>query len=302
LTNDYGNIEVNYLKSAFHGPASLTAFSLVRKVLPQGKDGTWRQGALPDVIDLPQHLNHRTRQLHYFTGLWAVILLGAAVLWGGQPTPARAAGTEPRATIIETSFDFGKIYEDRTLTHTFMIENSGAAPLTVEDVDPDCACTVASYDKTILPGGQGAITLTIKPFSVIHQFKKETKVRLNAPERPMLHLVMTGMALPFIEIQPSHIVRLRGTPGEDVKGQVHFISHLPDPWEITQYRTTMPEKIAVSLKPEVPGKEYVLEVRNKSREAGPYAGLVELFTTSKERPRLIVRVFGDLYLPSAGGQ
>jgi hypothetical protein len=97
-------------------------------------------------------------------------------------------------------------------------------------------------------------------------------------------------------------VRLRGSPGEEVKGQVTFISHLPTPWKITDYRTSIPNKIAVTLKPEVPGKEYVLEVRNKSREAGPYAGLVELFTNSKERPRLIVRVFGELYLPSAGGQ
>jgi hypothetical protein len=232
-----------------------------------------------------------------------MLLLGAAALaWSGQPTPARAAGPEPRAHIKETAFDFGKIFEDRALTHTFMVENTGSAPLRVEDVDPDCACTVASYDKTIPPGKEGAITLTIKPFSVIHKFKKEAKVRLNDPNRPMAQLVMTGEALPFIEIQPSHIVRLRGTPGEAVKGQVHFISHLPGPWKITDYRTTIPGKIAITLKPEVPDKEYVLEVSNKSQEAGQYAGLVELFTTSKERPRLIVRVFGDLYLPSAGGQ
>jgi len=222
--------------------------------------------------------------------------------WGGQSTPAWAAGTGPVATIRETTFDFGKIFEDRALTHTFMVKNTGSAPLKVEDVDPDCACTVASYDKTIPPGQEGAITLTIKPFSVLQQFKKETKIRLNDPERPMVQLVMTGLALPFIEILPSHIVRLRGAPGEEVKGQVTFISHLPTPWEIMEYRTSIPDKIEVTLKPEVPGKEYVLEVRNKSREAGAYAGLVELFTNSKERPRLIVRVFGELYLPSAGGQ
>jgi hypothetical protein len=231
-----------------------------------------------------------------------MLLLGATIAWGGQATPARATGAGPVATIKETAFDFGKIFEDRSLTHTFVVENTGSTPLKVEDVDPDCACTVPSYDKVIPPGGQGAITLTIKPFSVLHQFKKETKVRLNDPERPMVQLVMTGVALPFIEILPSHIIRLRGSPGEEMKGQVHFISHLPTPWEITEYRTSIPDKIDVTLKPEIPGKEYVLVVRNKSREAGPYAGLVELFTTSKERPRLIVRVFGELYLPSAGGQ
>jgi hypothetical protein len=110
------------------------------------------------------------------------------------------------------------------------------------------------------------------------------------------------VAQPFIEIQPNHIVRLRGAPGDDLRGQVRFISHLPTPFKITQFRTTIPDKIEVTLKPEVPDKIYVLEVRNKNQDAGPYAGLVELFTNSEKRPRLIVRVFGEIYLPSAGGQ
>ena len=58
----------------------------------------------------------------------------------------------------------------------------------------------------------------------------------------------------------------------------------------------------MTLKPEVPDKVYVLEVRNKGQQSGAYAGLIELFTNSEERPRLIVRVFGEIYLPSAGGQ
>jgi len=242
-----------------------------------------------------------TRQPRYFRCIGAFLLLWAgAIAWGVLPIPA--AGAAPHAAVRETSFDFGKIYEDRALTHTFVIKNTGTAPLNIEDVDPDCACTVPSFDKTIPPGGQGDITLTIKPFSVIHQFKKETKVRLNDPDQPMLSLTMTGVAQPFIEIQPSHIVRLRGTPGDDIRGQVRFISHLPGPWKITEYRTTIPDKIEVTLKPEVPDKVYVLEVRNKGQQSGAYAGLIELFTNSEKRPRLIVRVFGELYLPSAGGQ
>jgi hypothetical protein len=240
-------------------------------------------------------------QLRLLRRVRALLLLGAvAMAWGILPIPA--AGAAPHAAVPVTSFDFGKIFEDRALTHTFVIQNTGTSPLTIEDVDPDCACTVPSYDKTIPPGDQGNITLTIKPFSVIHRFKKETKVRLNDPDQPMLNLVLTGVAQPFIEIQPSHIVRLRGAPGDDIRGQVRFISHLPTPWKITQFRTNIPDKIEVSLKPEVPDKVYVLQVRNKGRQSGTYAGLIELFTNSAKRPRLIVRVFGEFYLPSAGGQ
>lgn len=231
----------------------------------------------------------------------ALLLLWAGVIaWGVLPIPPAAAA--PQATIPVTAFDFGKVTEDQPLTHTFEIRNTGTAPLQIEDVDPDCACTVPKYDKSIPPGAQGSITLTIKPFSVIHQFKKETKVQLNDPGRRRLVLVMTGVATPFIEIKPSHIVRLRGTPGDTIQGQVHFISHLAGPFQITQYRTNIPDKIEVGLKPVVPDKEFILEVRPKGQVSGPFAGVIELFTNSKERPRLIVRVFGEIYLPSAGGQ
>ena len=231
----------------------------------------------------------------------ALLLLGAmAMAWAALPFPAAAAA--PQAAVPETAFDFGKITEDQPLTHTFVIQNTGTAPLRIEEVDPDCACTVPRYDSSIPPGGQGGITLTIQPFSVIHRFKKETKVRLNDPDRSVLYLTMTGVAQPFIEIQPSHIVRLRGGPGDPIEGRVRFISHLSAPFRITAYRTNIPDRIEVTVKPEVPDKVYVLEVRPKGRQPGRYAGVIELSTSSRERPRLIVRVFGEIYLPSAGGQ
>ena len=246
------------------------------------------------------HLKTTRRPAPFRCAGTLLLLWAGAIAWGVLPIPQAVAA--PHAELQETSFDFGKIYEDRVLTHTFVIKNTGTSTLNIEDVDPDCACTVANYEKSIPPGGQGGIILAIKPFSVIHQFKKETKVRLNDPDRPSLVLTMTGLAQPFIEIQPSHIVRLRGAPGDDLRGQVRFISHLPTPFKITQFSTNIPDKIEVTLTPEVPGKVYVLEVRNKGQQSGAYAGLIQLTTNSVKRPRLIVRVFGEIYLPSAGGQ
>jgi len=122
---------------------------------------------LPDVIISPKSKTTRRPQL--WPRVEALLLLGGAMLlWGGLLLPARAAGATPQAVVGETAFDFGTIFEDRVLSHTFVIKNTGTATLRLEDVDPDCACTVASFDKTIPPGGQGEITLTIKPFSVIH--------------------------------------------------------------------------------------------------------------------------------------
>lgn len=234
--------------------------------------------------------------------IYGLIFLSMVCLAANIFRPSQASASAPRVVLAEDHFDFGEVFEDRQLSHTFVLKNNGSAPLEIRKVDPDCACTAADYQRTIPAGGQGEISLSIKPFSVMRQFRKETRVFVNDPERPEFILALTGTAKPFIEIAPSHIVRLRGSPGDNLKGEVRFTSHLPGTFEIIKFSTNIPDKIEVSLKSVEPGRVYVLEVKNKAQNSGPYAGLIELNTNSKERPRLIVRVFGELYLPSASGQ
>ena len=222
-----------------------------------------------------------------------LLLLGAPL--------AAAATLGPKAQVPETTFDFGEIFEDRELTHTFVIKNIGDALLEIKNIDSDCACTAADSDRRIPPGGQGRIKLSIAPYSVLRKFAKKTKVFFNDPDQREVVLTMKGEAKPFIEIQPSHIIRFRGKPGEELRDQVRFISHLPGHWEIKGFKTNIPQYIDVNVRAEQPGKIYVVEVRNKRQEAGNYAGVIELFTTSEKRPRLIMRVFGEFSLPSAAG-
>ena len=209
-----------------------------------------------------------------------------------------AAGAAPRVVAPQTSFDFGKVFEDRPLIHTFIIKNEGNAPLRVEYVDPDCACTVAEYDPLIPPGGKGQINLEIKPYTVMRDFIKTAKVTLNDPDKPELTLSLKGYVQPIIEIQPSHIIRFKGTATDDMRGQVRFISHLSQPWQITRFVNNLTGKVEVKVQAEKPGKVYVVQVRNLDHEPGHYGGTIYLYTSSKERPRMLVRVFANIY-PSA---
>ena len=219
-----------------------------------------------------------------------LLLLGAPL--------AAGATMGPKAQVPETTFDFGQVFEDRELTHTFVIKNIGDALLEIKEIDSDCACTAAESDRRIPPGGEGRIKLTIAPYSVLRKFAKKTKVFFNDSDQREVVLTLKGEAKPFIEIQPSHIIRFRGKPGEELRDQVRFISHLPGNFEIKAFKTNIPQYIDVNIRAEQPGKIYVVEVRNKRQEAGNYAGVIELSTTSEKRPRLIMRVFGELSLPS----
>jgi hypothetical protein len=216
------------------------------------------------------------------------------IIWGTLLAWSAGAAQPPRVAAAETTHDFGQVFEDHQLTHTFTLENLGKEPLEIREVDPDCDCTIPSYDRRIAPGGKGKITLSIKPYSVMRQFQKNTVIRFRDAEVPDLTLVLKGVAQPIIEIQPNHIIRLRGSVAEPLSGRIRFTSHLSFPWEITKFETNIADKIDINLRPELPGKVYILEVRNKSRETGHYAGKIDLFTNSQKRPRLLVRVFADL--------
>jgi hypothetical protein len=215
----------------------------------------------------------------------AFLVLGPAGIFHAQ--------AQPQAELAETSHDFGQVREDMALTHTFVVKNFGSENLQVLDVDPDCACTVANYDRVIPPGGTGKISLEIKPFSVVHAFKKKTQVRFNAPDLSSVTLVLTGHAQKSIEIEPSHIVRFRGNPRETQTAQVRLVSNLPFPWEITRMQNSLPDKIDATLKTERPGKVYVVEVKNRCQDQGHYVGLIELFTNVVHKPKIYLRVIAD---------
>ncbi len=227
--------------------------------------------------------------------LTALLLAGICGAWplGGTAT----AG--PRAEIAKTTHDFGEVFEDRSLAHTFEIKNTGDAPLVIKHIDSDCACTAAEADRRIAPGGVGRITLTIAPYSVLRQFDKKTTLSLNDPARPQIVLSMKGYGRPAVEIQPSHIIRFEGRAGQDLRRQVRIISHLPEPMEIKSYRTNVPDAIDVRLIPESPGRIFVVEVTNKRQGSGVYSGMIELFTNLQKRPRLLLRVFGEISSPAS---
>jgi hypothetical protein len=229
----------------------------------------------------------------FYRSSWLPLLVGILLLLGAAGVTG--AHADPQAEVAETSCDFGQVREDMTLVHDFIVRNPGDQNLQVLDVDPDCACTVAKYDRVIPPGGIGKITLQIQPFSVVHAFKKKTYVRFNAPDLSSVNLVVTGNAQKSIEIEPSHIVRFRGAPKNDLTAQVKLTSNLPFPWEITKVQNFQPDKFDATLKTERPGKVYILEVRNKSLDQGHYVGMIELFTNVVHKPKIIIRVIADLY-------
>lgn len=75
----------------------------------------------------------------------------------GPPIPFLPKGEpQPNIVIPETSYDFGTIGAKDVVEQTFMIQNTGEAPLTLSRAYTTCGCTTAEISASVIPPGSVA--------------------------------------------------------------------------------------------------------------------------------------------------
>lgn len=95
----------------------------------------------------------------------------------------------PKALVRHSSWDFGYLPQKSEATHLFYLQNTGSAPLSIEEIKPGCACTsVSEIEDAIAPGDSVAIAVTFKSGRYRHRVKKVTKVYTDDPETPVQRL------------------------------------------------------------------------------------------------------------------
>ncbi len=98
---------------------------------------------------------------------------------------------QPVAHFSEIRHDFGSITWKMSAMTTFSVKNEGNSPLIIENVHPDCGCTVVNWTKLpIAPGEAGKILATYNA-ELLGSFRKQIAVHTNAAERPV-YLTLTG--------------------------------------------------------------------------------------------------------------
>lgn len=93
------------------------------------------------------------------------------------------ASAQKKAVISadETSHDFGQIKEaDGKVSSTFVVKNTGEAPLVITRVIASCGCTTPEWTKEpIAPGQSGNIKITYDPKGRPGPFSKTISVYSN---------------------------------------------------------------------------------------------------------------------------
>ncbi len=209
------------------------------------------------------------------------------------------AGKSAKIKFKEESWDFGRIKQGEILTHVFVFNNVGDAPLIIKKVRTSCGCTAALVsEKEVVPGGKGEIKVTFNTRGFEGKLNKYVYVETNDSEQPRIQLTVTakidvpprpridldrysidlGLILESEEMKARTIIRN--------KGELELIvncSHKDAVFYQKGHKITFPLKIAAGQQAEVeirilPRKrrglirEYILIKSND-----PYRGTLSLY-------------------------
>ncbi len=200
----------------------------------------------------------------------------------------------PKAVVAQKAFTFNEVLEGEMVTHAFLIENQGTAPLKVLDVRTSCGCTTAQRPGTIAPGAQDRVVVKANTNgSGGRVFHKTITVSTNDPLQPRIELQLSGPVVQFARIEPSHIV-LRGQKDETLQAEATITPNPKYPFRIssTEINNQLAEKVDVQMQ-QRQGIYHII-VSNRKSEPGDYRGRIMLKTDNAARPILSLFVQGHI--------
>ncbi|BBO89574.1 DUF1573 domain-containing protein [Desulfosarcina ovata] len=194
----------------------------------------------------------------------------------------------------EKTFTFDSVLEGMAVTHAFVIENHGTAPLKVLKVRTSCGCTTAQRPNAIAPGSSGELVVNGNTggYGGTH-FNKSITVYTNDPVAPQIRLWIKGPVAEFAHIVPLKIV-LRGTPDDAIQAQATITPNPDHPFRILEIVPDVRIADNIDVRMERQGADYRIAINNRMTTPGQYRGRVMIRTDSALRPQLTIYVIGQI--------
>lgn len=211
-----------------------------------------------------------------------------------------ASGT-PQLTIDEPVFNFGDVTRGNRVQHTFILRNTGDAPLSIERVTPTCGCTVADLSSNVIAaGGQAEVKATLNLLQEGPQ-NRTVLVQSNDPKRPNLKLSLVGSSSSRAISEPERVEFGGVQPDKSVSTVVDVRPTKELPFEITGAESSR-ETIDADVITVEPGKYYQVTIALKPPlPPGPFQGWVHLQTNDTGEYRTIgIPVSAEVATPSDG--
>jgi hypothetical protein len=201
------------------------------------------------------------------------------------------ASLSAQTLVVDTpTADAGAVQRGTIITKEFIVKNTGSAVLRITDVKPGCGCTLAKFDRTIPPGGQGKIVLTVDTKSFRTAISKTAVVLSNDPNTPELSLKVLANVKGLVKAEPSEYLNIHTTLGQRGVAEVRLVS---DNAAFRPNSITTTEHLNATLSPgSEPGTWKLLVTSEATAPVGLLLGTVTVKTGIPEEPEFRIPVSG----------
>lgn len=156
---------------------------------------------------------------------------------GASPNPA-AAGSSGQSKVVIVGgerYDFGVMQRGETGKHTFIVKNTGRAPLTLTLGKPTCQCTSATLALASLdPGQETELKLEWEPKSYAESFSQGVDLKTNDPGRPVIPISIIGRVVQAARPIPDELNVGRLTASAPAHYSTLIFCYRNEPFSITK--------------------------------------------------------------------
>ncbi len=150
---------------------------------------------------------------------------------------------------------------------------------------------MASYDRSIPPGGEGKITLRLNTTGYEGKIRKAARVYTNDPKTPQEFLVMDALVKTPIMVSDK-VVFLLGTTQETISKSIDIKGELNKPLKLEPVDYTLDKKVKFNIEEVTKGKQYRVTFTSIPNVGNYCQGLLRLKTSYPEKPELVIHVRG----------
>ena len=135
----------------------------------------------------------------------------------------------PRLVCDAPTCDFGERKIGEIFDHTFILKNTGEAPLHIKKIRATCGCTIPSLTvKTIMPGKSTPLRVKIDLTRRKGPQRKSVRIETNDPAQPIHHLWIKGTSITEVDLRPDFINFSKLDTSSTRRMTVQLISRKPD--------------------------------------------------------------------------
>ena len=212
---------------------------------------------------------------------------------------------QPKLVLQQSSFDFGDIKQGETVSHTFVLSNSGGDLLKITDVKASCGCTAAAPEKNELAPGEST-NLVVKFNSTGRQGKQTKTVRIysNDPLNPEMLLTITSNvvlntesgSLPKIFFPETQHDFGQVKEGDKVDYTFKFMNSGSSNLTIKDVKTSCGCTAALLSEDNLnPGQEGTIRVElNTANRSGKMSRTVTIQSNDPKEPAKVLTIYADI--------